>query len=357
MFGFQKLWFMLNPKQRRAAILLLVCIICGTLLETLGVGLIVPWLDLLGNPSHEQLVVLAMLIFAGVYFVKVVFLIFLAWLQAHFVSWANADFSLRLFAGYLAQPYTFHLQRNSAVLIRNAMSQVSQVTSAIQAYMTIATESLLFLGLLILMLIVETTSALWVVSILGLASWGFYHFTKNCTKRWGEQLQTHEKLRLQYLREGLGAAKDVKVLGREKEFIGRYHASNIGSAQISKWKTVISSLPRFWLELLGVMGITAIVLILISQNRPMDSLIPTLGLFAVTAFRPMPSANRLLNAAQNVRFLFAAFDNLHREFCILDKVKPQQDYSPISFNNDLVLENVSYCYPSTEGLALKEVSL
>jgi ATP-binding cassette, subfamily B, bacterial PglK len=376
MFGFQKLRFMLNSKQRRATILLLVCIIIGTLLETLGVGLIipvltlmtksnpastypmiVPWLDFLGNPSHEELVVLAMLIFAGVYILKIIFLVFLSWCQAHFVSWVNADFSLRLFSGYLVQPYTFHLQRNSAELIRNAMSQVGQVTSAITSYMTIATEGLLFLGLLILMLIVETASVLWVVSVLGLASWGFYHFTKNCTKRWGEQLQIHEKFRLQYLREGLGAVKDVKVLGREKEFIGRYQVNNVGSAQILKWKSVITSLPRFWLELLGVLVITTIVLIMIGQNRSMESLIPALGLFAVAAFRLMPSANRLLNATQNVRFLMAAFNNLYREFCLLEKTKPQQDYSPTSFNNDLVLENVSYCYPSTETLALKKISL
>ena len=96
---------------------------------------------------------------------------------------------------------------------------------------------------------------------------------------------------------------------------------------------------------------------MIGQNRPMESLIPALGLFAVASFRLMPSANRLLNATQNVRFLMAAFDNLYREFCLLEKTKPQQDYSPTSFNNDLVLENVSYCYPSTETLALKKISL
>ena len=114
MLGFQKLWFMLAPAQRRTGVLLLGFILIGMLLETLGVGVVIPvltlmtqsnpvssypalapWLDFLGNPSHEQLVVFAMLALFGVYVVKVLFLIFLTWLQAHFNAWLGTDFSFR----------------------------------------------------------------------------------------------------------------------------------------------------------------------------------------------------------------------------------------------------------------------
>ena len=67
------------------------------------------------------------------------------------------------------------------------------------------------------MVVVEPVSALVVTGVLGLVSWGFYRFTSDRTKRWGEELQGHDKLRLQYLREGLGAVKDVKLLGHEKK--------------------------------------------------------------------------------------------------------------------------------------------
>jgi ATP-binding cassette, subfamily B, bacterial PglK len=376
MLGFQKLWLMLAPAQRRAGMLLLGLMLVGMMLETLGVGVIIPvlalltkgnpassypvlapWLDLLGNPSHKRLVVFAMLALIGVYVVKVLFLAFLAWLQARFISWLNSDFSVRLFTGYLRQPYTFHLQRNSAELIRNAVNQVGQMTSAVQSYMMITTESLVVLGILVLMLIVEGVSALLVTSILGLASWGFYRFTKARTKRWGEELQGHEKLRFQYLREGLGAAKDVKLLGREKNFIDQYQVSNLGAAEISRYNTTLRALPRLWLELLGVTGIVSIVLLMVAQNRPMESLLPALGLFAVAAFRLMPSANRLLNATQNVRFLSAAFNNLHREFCLLGEAEHLKEYSPLPFKKALVLEGIDFRYPSTDALVLKEISL
>ena len=367
---------MLVPAQRRRAMLLLGLMFFGMMLETLGVGAVlpvlalmtksnpvssypalVPWLDLLGNPSHERLIVYAMLALVGVYVIKVLFLVFLTWLQAHFISWLNSDFSLRLFTGYLRQPYTFHLQRNSAELIRNAVSQVGQMTSAIQSYMLIITESLVALGILGLMLVVEPVSALLVTSVLSLAGWGFYRFTKERIKRWGEEMQGHEKGRLQYLREGLGAAKDVKLLGREKNFIDQYQVCNLGSAVISRSQTTLAALPRFWLELLGVTGIATTVLLMIAQNKPMESLLPALGLFAAAAFRLMPSANRLLNAIQNVRFISAAFNNLYREFCLLGEFKPLKEYSPLPFKKVLALEGIDFRYPSSEALVLKEVSL
>jgi ATP-binding cassette, subfamily B, bacterial PglK len=127
MLGFRKLWFMLVPAQRGYGVLLLGFMLVGMVLETLGVGMVVPamalmtkgslassypalvpWLDLLGNPSHERLVVFAMLALVGVYLVKVLFLAFLAWLQAHFIYVLKSDFSSRLFTGYLRQPYIFH---------------------------------------------------------------------------------------------------------------------------------------------------------------------------------------------------------------------------------------------------------
>jgi ATP-binding cassette, subfamily B, bacterial PglK len=376
MLGIQKLWFMLAPAQRRRGILLLGLMLVGMVLETLGIGVVIPvlalmtqsnpvvnypalapWLNLMDNPSHEQLVVFAMLALIGVYVVKVLFLILITWIQARFVSWLNSDFSLRLFTGYLRQPYPFHLQRNSAELIRNTVNQVGDMTGAVQSYMLLITESLVVLGIMVLMLIVEGVSALLVMGVLGLASWGFYHFTKVCTKRWGEELQGHEKLRYQYLKEGLGAAKDVKLLGCEKNFIDQYQVSNLGSAEIIRYNTTLAALPRFWLELLGVTGIVAIVLLMIAQNKPMESLLPTLGLFAAAAFRLMPSANRLLNSTQNVRFLSAAFNNLHREFCLLEEAKSQEEYSPLSFKKALVLEGIDFRYPSTEALVLKEISL
>ena len=375
MLGFQKLWFMLTPTQHRGVIFLFGLMLIGMALEMLGVGLVFPILTLivkdniasdypilepllnrLGNPDQGKLVIFAMLAFLGVVLTKVLFLSFLAWQQANFSLKIYTNFSFRLFTLYLRQPYAFHLQRNSAQLIRNAMNQVAGLTGAMEAFMMIATESLVLLGILALMCFVEPVGAFGVTGIFGLASWGFYRFTKKHINRWGKEYQHHEGLKIQYLQEGLGAVKDIKLLGREKEFIDRYQVSSLGSALNSKKDALVRSFPRFGLELLAATGITLIVFLMITQNRTMDSLVATLGLFAAATFRIMPSVNRLLSATQNVRFKWPAVNNLHKEFCLVEE-KPLKGYSPLPFKEALVLENISFQYPSAEALVLNKISL
>ncbi len=106
----QKLWHLLTPDQRRAAIVLLGLMLIGMVLETFGIGLVipalalmtqsdlaakypvlVPWLNTLGNPSHERLVVAGMLTLVGVYAVEALFLAFLASRQARFVYGLRAN--------------------------------------------------------------------------------------------------------------------------------------------------------------------------------------------------------------------------------------------------------------------------
>ncbi|MCL0044989.1 ABC transporter ATP-binding protein/permease [Nitrospinaceae bacterium] len=367
---------MFTPVQQRAVIFLLGLMLIGMVLEIIGLGLVFPiltlitndnlasdypilepWLDRLGNPDQGELVIFAMLVFLGVVLIKVLFLSFLTWQQSNFTLKVNTNLSLRLFTLYLRQPYAFHLQRNSAELIRNAMGQVGGLVGAITSCMMIATESLVLLGILGLMCFVEPVGTFSVAGIFGLTSLGYYHFTKKRMNRWGEEYQHHEALRIQYLQEGLGAAKDIKLLGREKEFIDRYQVHNLGSARITKNELLLRTFPRFGLELLAIIGITLIVFLMITQDKSMESLVATLGLFTAATFRIMPSVSRLLAAIQGVRFSFPIVHNLRKEFGLIKDIKPQTEYSPLLLKKDLVLENVSFQYPSAESLVLKEICI
>lgn len=372
----QKLWYLLTTDQRHAAIVLLGLMLIGMLLETLGIGLVIPalalmtqgdlavkypalapWLNSLGNPSHEQLIIYGMLVLVGAYAIKTLFLAFLAWRQARFVYGLQAILSQRLFTGYLHQPYAFHLQRNSAQLIRNAIGQVGEITNTIQQGLMLITEILVLLGISALLLAIEPLGALLVVSTLGLAGWGFNRLTRGHILRWGEARQHHEGLRIQHLQQGLGGAKDVKLLGREGDFLAQYQRHSIGSARVGQRQAALQALPRLWLELLAVTGLAALVLVIIVQGKPMEALLPTLGLFAAAAFRLMPSVNRILGAVQSVRFSLPVIDTLHSELCLLDNASPPLRGQPLPFKKELVLDQVRFNYPSAETQALRGVSL
>jgi ABC-type multidrug transport system fused ATPase/permease subunit len=370
---------LLTPTERRGALVLLCLMVIGMTLETLCTGLVIPaiallmqqdlahtyprfqpLLSVLGNPTQADLILGVMLGLVAVYAVKNLFLAFLAWRQTRFAFGVQVQLSQRLFTAYLRQPYTFHLQRNSAQLIRNVTSEVGMLAAAIIYGLTVATEALVLAGISALLLAVEPAGTLVAALILGCAAWAFHYGLRSRVARWGEVRQLHEGLRLQHLQQGLGGAKDVKLLGRESSFLDQYRLHNAQSARVSQLQATLQMLPRLWLELLAVIGLATLVIAMLLQGRDLGTIVPTLGLFAAAAFRLMPSVNRILAAAQAFRYCVPVVNKLHEEVQLAAPEKPARrgtgKLTP-DFGSDIRLSNVRYTYPSAATPALLDVSL
>ena len=376
MITFQKLWSLLTPKQRRSAFMLLALMFIGMLLETVGIGLIIPaialmtqtdlaakypdaapFLAMLGSPGHKQLLVGGMLALVVVYAIKALFLGYMAWRQSHFSHDLQASLSYRLFAGYLRQPYSFHLQRNSAQLLRNTLNSVNGVTNVIQQGLILIAEGLVLIGFSGLLLWVEPRGALVIVITLGGAAWAFHRVTRKRIARWGKASQHHEGLRIQHLQQGLGGAKDVKLLGRESDFLAQYSNHNDSSARVSEHRSTLQALPRLWLEFLAVIGLAALVLIMLEQGKPLEALMPTLGLFAAAAFRLMPSINRVMAAVQSIRFSAAVIDTVDSELRLVDMPLLPMVGKVLPLHQALTLDHIVFRYPSAEKTSLHGVTL
>ena len=284
---FKKIIDLLAPDQRRGAAFLFVMMLIGMVLETLGVGFIIPavgvmttpdiasrypivepFLKALGSPTQIQLIMGGMMVVFCIYAVKSLFLALLSWVQARFIFQLHASLSQRLFANYLRQPYVFHLQRNSAQLIRNVTTEVNIFTNAAQASLLLMTEVLVMIGILILLFAVEPLGAFLVSVTLGGAAGGFYALIRAHTLKWGTARQLHDGLRIQHVQQGLGGVKDIKLFGREEEFLNQYRIHNYGNARVLKLQHFFRDLPRLWLELSAVAGLVAIVLIIMGQGKP-----------------------------------------------------------------------------------------
>jgi len=372
-----KIWSALTPAEQRGAVALLCLMLIGMVLETLGAGLVVPALALLtqrdfaghypslqpvlqalGSPSQQNIVIGGMLALVVVYLVKAVFLAFLAWRQMRFAFGVQAHLSQRLFTLYLHQPYTFHLQRNSAQLIHNAINEVDLFTfKAILPGLLLLTEALVLLGLCSLLLVIEPLGAVIVASVLGASAWGFHRLTRGRISRWGETRLHHEGLRIQRLQEGLSGAKDVKLLGRETEFLDQYRVHNMQSTRVGGNMYTLQQLPRLWLELLAVSGLAILVISMLAQNRALEAVLPALGLFTAVAFRLMPSVNRMLGAVQSLRYSMPVIDTLYEEFKFAVPEGTVTDRSVVPFRGTLELKHITYAYPGVAEPVLKDISL
>ncbi|WP_254258512.1 ABC transporter ATP-binding protein [Methylovorus sp. MM2] len=345
-------------------------------LETLGIGLVIPLVglmmqddlanryvfvarvyDKLGDPSQPELVMWGMLFLVTVYGVKNLFLAFLAWRQARFAFGVQEQLSQRLFDIYLGQQYTFHLLRNSAQLIRNVTIETNLLTISISAFLLIMTEALVIIGIAVLLLCIEPVGAVLVVSILAIAGYGFLKLTRNKIMRWGTTRQYHDGMRIQHLQEGLGGVKDVLLLGRGINFLKEYATHNSKSARVAGQQVGLQQMPRLGLEFLAISGLSMLVVIMIRQGGKIENVLPILGLFAAAAFRLLPSANRMLQSIQTVRYGIPIIDTLYEELKLKIDGHDTKPTCTMPFIQELQVRNLTFMYPNTTSPALNNISL
>jgi ATP-binding cassette, subfamily B, bacterial PglK len=369
------IWSLLGADERRGAVLLAALMLLGMAMESIGIGLVMPAIGALmhvdvvreypllglglrglGNPDPSRLAVMVMLALVAAYLIKALVLAFLAWRQMRFAYGVQADLSQRLFASYLRRPYRFHLQRNSAHLVQNVIGEVGLFTvDALLPALTLLAEVLVLFGLFCLLLAVEPAGTLIVVLVLLPTAWAINRSLRGPIARWGESRQFHETMRMQRLQEGLAGAKDVKVLGRENEFLERYRLHNAEGARAAQLQSTILQLPRLWLELVAVSAMALLVIVMLVQGREFQAIVPTAGLFAAAAFRLIPSANRILAALHSLRYGIPVIEVLRKE--LEDEADPAPNRAvDVQLRSTLQLVDVSYSYPGAKVPALREIS-
>lgn len=373
----KKLFYLLSPEQKNKVIILGILMFVGMLFEMVGLGILLPILSLmlnpdiggtypslrpfltfLGNPTQEKLVLDGLIILIVFYLVKAIFLGFLSWRQSKFAAELSAELSRKLFKGYLVQPYSFHLQRNSAELIRNIQTEINQFQLVMGAIVLLCIEFTQILGLVAVLIIAEPIGAIIVSIFMYLASIVFNWVTKKRLFNWGKQRQFHAERINQHLFQGLGGVKDLKLLGREQYFLDKYETHNTANARISSKVGTFYLLPRLYFELLAIFGLAGMIIVMILQKKDLGILVPTLGIFAAAAFRMIPSFNRIMSSIQQMQFAKPVVNTLYNEFCSLSEPEQNKDDNGrLSFEKKLELQNLNYKYANSQSFALKNISL
>ncbi len=372
---FKKLLYLLSPSKKRKLIFLTFLLLIGMFFEMLGLGILIPaltlmlspnigekypflipYLEILGNPSHKELIIGGMIFLILVYLIKSLFLAFLGWQQSKFTSELQSDTNTRLFNIYLNQSYEFHLLRNSAELLRNIQTEVILFIRAIHSLILLSTEIALIIAVTLTLIYLEPLGALIVLIFLSFAVLIFHTITKNYLLDWGKKRQYIAKELNQNLLEGLGGVKDVKILGREDNFISLYTSKNKFWAKINSYQLTLSQIPKLYLEFLGVIGLSTLVITMIIQNKPIELLLPTLVIFVAAAFRMIPGFNRIMGTLQAVKLTVPVVNLLFEEFKLEVKTKINIR-KIIDFKKEILIKNLYFKYSNTDSYALKDINL
>lgn len=370
--------FSILPKRRRKQIPILVfAMLIGAGFEVVGIGLVMPLIDIISDSdntvteylrselpslSGENIVLLSVSLFALIYVLKGFYLSALAWLAGRFTYAVKADVSNDLMEIYLIAPYEYHLQKNSAQLIRNLTTETVQlVQNALNPMLTILTESIVIISVGVFLMVIEPIATLIVMLLLASLSFAFQRLLGGYTKSLGKVRQNADGMVIQKSQEALGGIKDVKVLGKEQQFLKQFRFYNHTSSDVSAKQYTLGQLPRMYLETIGVLVFSILIVLLMAKGDDFRQVIPTLGVFALAAFRLLPSANRVLSGINSLRFADAVVTSLKDQLKANTLTVPNAptgntNMAHFSFQRGIDIDNLCYQYPGTYELALSGIN-
>ena len=375
-----KVYSVLSIEDKKSSIYLLFLMVIGMLLEGVGVGLVLPIVTVLMDNdainkypesvksllndfsivNQDTIIIYGMLLLVIVYVIKTFFSGFLAWKSINFSGEVSKSLSKRILKIYFSQEYSFHLQKNSAELVRNVQGQTAEFSHfGILAGLTLVSEFLVLVGLLIVMAIVELRAAVLVTILMGGASWLYISFMRKRNYRWGELLQYHNSKKMQHLLQGLGSIKEVKLLSREVEFIRQFFSHTSVAIDVQKKQNFSQSLPRLGIELLIIISMAIFIIALVILEYSSTKIVPIFLTFSAIALRVMPSVTRIVNAIQQLKFGLPMVDNLYVELGrpVNDKNSSASIKYNCNFDNQIELTNVDFKYYGADKHQLRNVSL
>jgi ABC-type multidrug transport system fused ATPase/permease subunit len=341
-------------------------------LDVLSLGLVVPVitflsgsrsesriedvLPFLGSLSISQLVIVVMASLTLVYAAKNMFLLFSTAIQNRFNAEVSTRLSQDLMTTYFAQPYEFFLNNNSSILMRNINNASMAITGGVKPFMFLFSDVLIGLGVVVVLLVVEPVAGLVALGVFGLAGWTFQRLTRRRVRQMGMDKQASEGEVIKDVLQGIGAQKDLRILGRQEHFLEKHFDDRNRYASVQSRYSTIQAVPRLWLETLAVASLSVLVSMIVFQGREMSDALPVIALFGAAAFRILPSVNRIIASIQDLQFSRPIVSTLYSDFH-LPRLEQVDDVQELGTFQSLEVKEVWFSYSETSIDSLKGVSI
>lgn len=374
-----KIWKILTPLDKKKLGVVSILVVFMTIIESIGVVSIMPFLAVLANPeSVQQNFVLKKLytllsvsnnnqfvIYLGcVSLFIVVFSAFLKVLTQYslnrFSSMQRHYFSSRLLGVYLKQNYSFFIQRNSADLTKILLNDVDQVVwGVIKPVLSILSYGLIIIAMIVLLVFYDPMMALTTAGVIVSFYALMFYIVKNFMKRISQEFSIANKERYQSCQEVFGGIKDVMINHAHDYYYQRFDNNSRVYARHYASHESLGQIPLHIIETIGYGCLIILAIFLVLQDYSVGKILPVLGLYGVAAYRMLPAAQNVYRAVTTYKFSHHILNGVNHEFELdSSKYDLSRKIELIEFNTSIELVDVCFEYPNDPNKKiLKNISL
>ena len=362
-----KLWNLIPTSQKKRTPLLLVLIFCGMLFEVFGLGILFPIvigmldvtkvrgflnqnLEILApyteNIADLTFIYLGLFAMVALYTLKSGFLIYLTYVQNDYLTKVVRYKSDQLFSNYFDQDYIYFTRKNSSSIVKLFQLELNYLMSYLSSLTFVITEVCMALAIVATLIALEPLGALLVALFFGGLSFLFYSYFRQRLSTYGKQRESIDETLAKNILESFQSVKEIKLNNCSAYFDNIHKQNNARRTQIIRNQFVLGQLPRLFLEVVAVMGLSLFIITLLWQGEDTAQMVSILTLFVAGSFRMIPSLNRVLNGVQNMRYLNASIDVLHKEFSSLKRKNSISSTKKerLKLNVKIRFDNISFGY-------------
>lgn len=365
----KQLWQILSPLDKRKVIYVFILVMGMAFIESAGVISIMPFLAVLSNPNvvesnsylkqlydftgaanKQNFILYLGFLSLFVVICSTVFKIVTQYAVNRFASLQRHYFSTRLLKTYLQQNYEFFIQRNSATLAKNILSEVDQlIWTMILPALTLMSYGVVLLSMVGILLLYDPLMAIATAFVLGLFYASIYMLVRKKLTQIGQEFTQANKERYQTCQEALAGIKDVMINNAEHGYIKQFEESSRVFARHIATRETLGQVPLNVIETVGYGCLIGLAMLLVVSGKEVSHILPVLGLYGFAAYRMLPAAQNMYRAISQIKFSEQVLSVLKPEFALeKDELKHIEKDSTqyLKFEHSIRLENISFAYPN-----------
>lgn len=376
----KKINYVLNRKQKIQLVLLLAVIFVGAFVELLGVSAILPLMEAVTNPASlydkwyyalaqrlfgvdefsQMLMILAAALII-IYIVKNVYITLMYYFQYKFVFNNQRKLSFKMMKSYMEQDYLFHVSKNVAELQRNITNDVNGFFTVVLDFLQFLAEISVFVVLTLFLMMQDLFITLVMAGLLGIFMLIFTKFFKKVLVEKGQENRDTNVQITKWLLQSFSGIKEIKVTGSEDFFLNHYDSNYKRMAALQRQQSILTYIPKPVMETVCVGGLlfTLVVKMYIGADDISDFVV-MLSVFAVAAFRLLPSFNRMTGYLGGLMYNKPSIDAIYEDLTEIEGLvikKRQNEENELVFENKIRLEGICFKYPNTDKWILDNVNL
>jgi ATP-binding cassette subfamily B protein/ATP-binding cassette subfamily C protein len=354
-----KLYHLLSSKHKLYFVFLVIVTFGLSLLETIGISAIMPFISVASNPllldsgwykkafdffgfiEKDSFIIFLGLVIIVLYLFRAFYTIIHSYAINRFSLNMYKYFSRRLFDTFLSIPYKAYTQKNTAEMTQIIISESRNANNLIQNILQLISELFVTLLIYILMLVVNWQMTLVVTVVLLVILLSFLRFLVQKNKSYGMNRSAADRKIYRTLRETFGNFKFVKLKGNEDSIIGSFDTLAETYSRAEVISRTLAVLPKSILECIGFSLLVAAVIFILHTYHEPAKIIPLIAMYALALYRILPSVHRMIGNINNIAYIQNALsivdENIHQQ-------TETQGSGPLNFEKNIRLENISFEY-------------